>query len=186
MVYQVNTLNMESIGTDPISVEEAKLFCRVENDLEDGLFATFINAAMKQAEHFTGRVIRQVRFTQMVDVVFNNPKIYLPVSPLVAVESIKFNDETIDLNDCEIDLSAPFGIPLFGSVTLPCNVIGKVTLQVLAGYDPVPEGFKQWILTKVATLYEYRESAVVGQNFNVFGRTFVDALIEPYSVYGAF
>ena len=65
---------------------------------------------------------------------------------------------------------------------------GKTVLTVRAGYpaERFPEPIRQWMLVRIGTLYEQRESFAVGSNFNEFGRSFVDCLLDPYVVAGGF
>ena len=65
---------------------------------------------------------------------------------------------------------------------------GETVLTVRAGYpaDRFPEPIRQWMLVRIGTLYEQRESFAVGANFNQFDRTFVDCLLDPYVVAGGF
>lgn len=61
-------------------------------------------------------------------------------------------------------------------------------LTVRAGYpaERFPEPVRQWMLVRIGTLYEQRESFAVGANFNQFDRAFVDCLLDPYVVAGGF
>ncbi len=43
--------------SDPVSLDEAKLFLRVSHDVEDGLIATCLEAAKTRLEAVTGRVL---------------------------------------------------------------------------------------------------------------------------------
>ena len=65
---------------------------------------------------------------------------------------------------------------------------GETVLTVRAGYpaERFPEPIRQWMLVRIGTLYEQRESFAVGSNFNEFGRSFVDCLLDPYIVAGGF
>ena len=65
---------------------------------------------------------------------------------------------------------------------------GETVLTVRAGYpaERFPEPIRQWMLVRIGTLYEQRESFAVGSNFNEFGRSFVDCLLDPYVVAGGF
>ena len=57
-------------------------------------------------------------------------------------------------------------------------------LTVRAGYpaERFPEPIRQWMLVRIGTLDEQRESFAVGATLNEFGRSFVDCLLDPYVV----
>ena len=57
-----------------------------------------------------------------------------------------------------------------------------LTLSCGWALDAIPQAVKSWILVRVATLYEQRESFAVGTSFTEFGHGFVDALLDPYIV----
>lgn len=179
-------LGVNPTGPLAVSIEEAKLYCRIENDLEDGLLQTLINAATTQAEHFTGRTLVQTEYLLSIGVDEPVDHLGMPLTPCTAVKSVVIDGTAIEVGECGFIPSVSIGRPLFAQLTLPIQAKERVDVEIVVGFDPVPDAFKQWILTKVATLYEHRESVTIGQNFNTFGRSFVDALIEPYSIYGRF
>lgn len=52
-------LSLTSSGAEPVSVDEARLACRVDDEVMDLDLDTSITAAREQAEHITGRCYRE-------------------------------------------------------------------------------------------------------------------------------
>ncbi|MFQ8888354.1 MAG: hypothetical protein ACLR7Z_08465 [Bilophila wadsworthia] len=69
---------------------------------------------------------------------------------------------------------SPQESPLWAAF-IPARIsAGETLLTVRAGYpaERFPEPIRQWMLVRIGTLYEQRESFAVGSNFNAFGRSF--------------
>ena len=52
--------------------------------------------------------------------------------------------------------------------------------------EALPAPVRQWMLIRLSTLYEQRETFAVGSNFTEFGHSFADCLLDPYVVHGGF
>ena len=50
----------------------------------------------------------------------------------------------------------------------------------------LPAPIRQWILARVSSLYEQRESFAAGSSVHEFGHNFLDALLDPYIIHGGF
>ena len=176
-------------AAEPVALEAARLHTRAEAAEDDALLAGLIAAARRQAEDFTRRV-----FGESVWEVETGPltgPLRLPLVPCTAMESVTVDGEPVDaglygftpsgLSPQESPLRAVF-------CPGPDFPQGKTALRVKAGYpaDRFPESVRQWMLVRIGTLYEQRESFAVGSNFNQFDRTFVDCLLDPYAVAGGF
>lgn len=120
-------------------------------------------------------------------------EIYLPYSPLISVDSIKYIDEygmqqTLATSLYKVDsVSEPARIlPAYGS-TWPAtrNEINAIEVTLTAGWDTpasVPQPIKSWMLLRLAAMYENRESDIVLQRGTVDSLPFVDSLLAPYRV----
>ena len=153
---------------EPVSLIEAKLFCRVSNAEEDSLIAGLISAARVQAENATGRCLAQRQFVLVLDrfnhswhrheawiaddLFFNrngqlNHEIKLPYSPLKSVDSIRYiaTDGTAVLLNPDTDfivdrISEPGRIfPPHGQRwPAALHVANSIEITFTAGYDPNP------------------------------------------------
>ncbi|CAB4121503.1 Phage conserved hypothetical protein [uncultured Caudovirales phage] len=120
-------------------------------------------------------------------------EIYLPYSPLISVDSIKYIDEygvqqTLSSSLYKVDsVSEPARIlPAYGA-TWPAtrNEINAIEVTLTTGWPnaaAVPQPIKSWMLLRLAAMYENRESDIVLQRGTVDSLPFVDSLLEPYRV----
>lgn len=85
--------------------------------------------------------------------------------------------ETANNGEFFITLATAAKLTTSGSLTLEASG-DAVTIQAAA----CPRGIQQWILARVCSLYEQRESFVVGVNFNELNGRFLDGLLDPFVV----
>ena len=76
---------------EPLSLEEAKLFLRVDTDADDTLITALISAAREYAEHYTQTTLASVVYEYALDA-FPADAINLPQAASVTVESVKYTD----------------------------------------------------------------------------------------------
>lgn len=177
---------------EPVTLEEAKLYCRIDTGSEeDSLLSCLITAARQHAERKTGRVLRASEWTWRVEGEFLLGAVLpVPLAPCSSCLSVSADGVTLDPS---LYAFAPSGnggneAPLLASLAplhgFPAR--GSVDVVLTAGWaaDSIPQALKQWMLVRIGTLYEQRESFAVGANFNEFGHGFVDSLLDPYLVTG--
>lgn len=169
---------IEAPATEPVTLAEAKLHLRVEDDesVEDSLIAALISAAREYGEHRTERCF----LTQTWEDVFDSfPACYgrleLGRAPVQDVMSIKYIDasgveQTLDPARYLVDASlAPVEIapaPGYDWPDTECRRPASVRVRYVAGYgdgaDAVPAILRAAIKLRIGELYENRESLVVG------------------------
>lgn len=174
-------------NTEPVTLETAKLFLRIDHEDEDALIADFIQSARIQIE----TLCRQTLITRSQKLTLTPPfdnVLHLNVSPLISVDEVVMNlsDGTnypVSLDDLSVNLrSSPakltpktLGIPTW----LGRSDIQAITVDVTAGYGEavtdIPMPLRQAILLLVGQAYEYR----AGQDVPSIPMM-VDALIMPY------
>ena len=172
-----------------VSVEEMKLFSRVDNDDEDALIEQLIQGVTGEAEDITHRVFAPRQFTLAADLPLSDG--VLPVFPVASVESVKVDGEEI--------LPETFALAMPSSTRRRCRPAvftpldgfpeaGRLEIVLIAG-GGVPQPVVTWIKTRVSTLYEQRESHAMfntGLKFTELGRDYAMALLDPYIVHGGF
>ena len=159
---------------EPVLLSEMKNYLRVDHTDEDDTIRGIISAARQYAEDFTKRKFLTTVFTGTMDS-FPDPGevIEFPMPPLASVASIKYIDlsgvqQTWSSDDYVVDTAPDRGIVYPDYNEVYPSVRGQrkaVEITFTAGYgtpDIVPEGLKQAIKIIGATLYEQRESVVVG------------------------
>ncbi len=129
-------------GEEPVTLAEAKAWCRIDSTDDDALLAALITAARLQVESATGRAL----VTQSWRLTLRHaPRlVVLPVAP---VQSLTV---------------APDGAVLQGDAVLLVSPMDGLTIDYVAGYGDagtVPGDLKQAILVLVAYWYEHRDTA---------------------------
>lgn len=177
--------------TFPVTLEEAKLHCKVDTNADDALISALITAAAEMAEQETGRAIMPQSWELTLDAF---PDAFeLTRVPAVSVTSLKYYDATgtqqtlsnafytLDNSD---DNGLAYVVPAYGE-TWPGSraQINAVALRYLAGYADaasVPESIKSWIKLQVGAMYENRETEGAMQTHKL---GFADRLLDRYKVW---
>lgn len=176
-------------ATEPVTLAEAKLHLRVDGVTEDTLITALISAARQDAEHRLGRALITQTWELTLDAFTDT--IELPRPVLASVTSIKY----IDTTGAEITLSSgaytvdtdsePGRVyPVYGTSWPDTrDQLNAVRIRYVAGAASVDTAIKQWMLLRIAALYENRESVVSGQAIQAAPRDFADGLLDRYKVY---
>lgn len=145
-------------GEEPVTLAEAKAWCRIDVPDEDALVSALIAAARLQVEGLTGRAL--VSQTWRLTTCPAGRLVVLPVIPAIAL------------------VAAPDGAVLQAdAVLLAAPTSEAVSIDYTAGYGAsadVPSDLKQAVLMLVAYWYENRDAlTATPPNF--------DRLIQSYS-----
>ncbi len=165
--------------SEPVTLEQARNFVRVDSDDDDALLRGLITAARQ----VTGRVLGDSAWAVAVPPL--SGPFEVPLVPCTALTAVEAEGMAVAPG---LYAFAPSGLspqesPLRAVFTPGLDFPqGETLLTVRAGYpvDRFPEPIRQWMLVRIGTLYEQRS------NFNEFGRSFVDCLLDPYVVAGGF
>lgn len=105
-VSRLISVEIEDNEKHPITPSNAKLYARVDSDLEDGIFDMLIDSAVAEFENFTGKLmfIRTVTATFSCD---GDSLLILPYLPVVSITSVQVDDEDVeyDLKGDRIELN---------------------------------------------------------------------------------
>ena len=153
---------------EPVTLDEFKVFAKIETDAEDVILRGFILAARIATEEYLGQALIQQTIRMLMDF-WPGVEVELPKSPLISVDDVF----TIDEDDVEtsysssnyyyITESTPGKLVLKRSVTFPINTnrnYGGFGITFKAGYgaDPsdVPRSIRDGIALWAATIYATR------------------------------
>jgi uncharacterized phiE125 gp8 family phage protein len=153
-------------AVEPVSVETAKLFLRVDGIDEDTLITSLVKGARETGEELA----RSAFITQTLEMIVDNwpPKFVLALMrpPLQSVTSVKYYDENnveAIWTDYTVDTRNEPGRIHFNST--PGTTLlesGGIVVRYVAGYGnteaDVPQRIKDAILALTAYRYENRES----------------------------
>jgi uncharacterized phiE125 gp8 family phage protein len=158
---------------EPVSVDEAKLHLRVDGTEEDDYIDGLIRAAQQICEVNARRAFVQRTLDFSMDC-WPGRGMELPYPPLVSVTSISYTDGdgntgTIPSSDYVVYTSVEPGLIALkpGRSWPSVSLMPGPSLRVryVAGFGSaadVPSNYRQAILLTLGSLYENRESVVVG------------------------
>lgn len=175
-------------AVQPVTLAAAKLQTRTDCDSEDTLIVDAIAAATDAASDRLQRALVPAQYRLTIDQF--PAAIELPMPPIMAVQSVKYIDETgaqqtLDPQDYYLDNVREPGylVPAPGRAwPTTQDRINAVEVEYTAGYanSAVPSPVKSWILLAVGDLYEQRtrsaEKPAVPQHF-------ADSLLDPYKIW---
>ena len=193
---------IEIIDKEPISIEEAKIFLRIDHNDEDELISTLIQAARLSIESYTSRSLLREKWLFTINSGFalsRSDQEYLsgsiskgingiefprtPFVELVSASLIKKHNKE-EIKDFRIDESANIAkIHFQDNSKVKSCLDGVIKLEFIAGYcaSELPAPLKQAILSMLAYLYENRPA--VNDNFGMLMNNSVLTLIKPYKIY---
>lgn len=175
-----------------VTLIEAKAHLNILSTDDDILIEFLIGVATEQAEEITNRQLMRATYEMTMEILPERFELKKP--PLGAVEKIEYIS---DGSDSYVLLDPSFYV-VDGTVE-PAVVVkhrdmsypaiswmpNAVRVTYSAGYADaasVPKSIKQWMLIRIATLYEHREEIVVGMSVTPIQNDYNDYLISKYRV----
>ena len=174
---------------EPVTVAEAKLFCKVTGTEEDELFVLLIQSARQQLEKYTQSSFGQKTLHATWVESRDDDTYELPYGPVIAVSAVyriddEGSEEAMTLNS-DYYVYGDQDVKLKISRYWSSGVISTTSVRVeyTAGYggsgvDTLPYPLKLALLKQVATDYELRENIAPG-GFGVLSND-SKTLARPY------
>ncbi len=177
------------ITEEPISLSEAKLFCKVTGTEEDELFAILITSARQALEQYTqcSFASKKIHATWVEST--EDDTYELPYGPIISVDAVyridyEGTEETMTLNsdyyvfgdqDAIVKVSRHWSSGMIST--------SSVRIEYTAGYggtgvETLPYPLKLALLKQVATDYELRENIAPG-GFQILSNESKE-LAKPY------
>lgn len=192
-INQTGTVSTTALA-EPITLADVEAQTRIESLSDESLAVElFIRAVRQRAEAITRRgLVRKTEKLILDAFPLGGAKISLNKPPLVSVESVTYTDtagvvQTLATSAYTVNIDAEPGyiLPVYGT-TWPYTLShpDSVTINYTCGYafGTVPEAIRAWMLMNVASLYENRETVIVGKNSLVEISTLADALLDDFRV----
>lgn len=129
-------------GEEPVSLDDAKAWCRIDGTDDDELLAALTTAARLQVESATSLAL--VTQSWRLTLPHAPRLVVLPVAPVQSLSR------------------APDGAVLQGDAVLLAAPVDDLTIEYVAGYgdaSTVPGDLKQAVKVLVAYWYEHRDTA---------------------------
>ena len=153
------------VTAEPITLAEAKSYCKVTGTGDDVLFTYLIRAAREELEAYTGRSFATKTLYAEWDKLPSDGKIRLPKAPVSSVTSVQTIDEegtvtTLTLNTEYYVNGSPW--PTMRIAAFWGTRITRVRVEYIVGYGatscpPLPITLKMAMLKDVLTQYDRRE-----------------------------
>lgn len=152
---------------EPVSLERAKLFLRVEHDIEDGLIMDMIQTARLAVENYTGSslITRERRISIYPSTLSSFTFSHHPIQSVQLLRIIRRDGTAEDVlpEQYNVNLRArPARITITDSTVLKARD-SHIEMDVIAGYGltalDIPTPFIQAILLLVAQFYDRQDTA---------------------------
>lgn len=132
-------------GTEPVTLQEAKDWDKIDQDVDDDLITALITAARRMCEKFSG--IGFISRTITASINNSNGGFQLPYGPVTV------DPTATDENDNALEVRYKFGQIL--------SPRGRMTVSYTAGYATLPEDLKTALKAQILFLYENRGESVI-------------------------
>lgn len=171
--------------SEPITLDEAKLFMKVIEYDEDDLINVMITASREYVENYTNRQIMEATFELTTNSIYSGMP--LPKNPIQSVTKIEYMDlegnyQTISTDNyyTYIDL----GITKLFINDLPSykDDMRAFKITFVSGYENIPSSIKTYMKMQVSTMFENREQYVVGASIETNANPMLDKLLNFYRI----
>lgn len=178
-------------ATEPVTLDEAKAFLRVDGSDEDSFISTLITAARLHTESVTGRAMISQSWRVVRDGWPPDRKVRLPVAPLQSLTEIRAYDAdgvatmlTLAEFQPETGVSpAAIFVPVLVSGMPPTREHDAIEIDYVAGCgdapEDVPQDLRHAVLILVGYWFEHRDAVIVAGSGAVVPMGF-DLLVTPY------
>ena len=182
----MNYTQVTAPTTEPISLQEAKDYLRVDSNVEDTLITALIKAARSKVENDTWR--KMITQTLLLSMDKNEVKKFIGItgSPIQTINYVKYFDinvvqQTLSTGSYQPNLLNEPAIIEITDMPDMADRMNALQIEFVCGYGvaaSVPEDLKLAMLLLIGHYYEHREAVTVG-NMKDLPMAY-DALISPY------
>lgn len=175
-------------ATEPLTLEETKLFLRVDSNVEDTLITSLIKAARSKVEADTWRSLITQTWKLSMDKDEVKTFTGLTKSPIQSISYVKYFDinvvqQTLTTGSYQANLLNEPAIIKINPIPTMAEIMNAMEIQFISGYGvaaSVPEDLKHAMKLLIGHWYEHREAVTVGNMKDV--PMAYDALITPYKL----
>lgn len=162
-------------AVEPVSLADAKIYCRVDRDIEDSLIESFISSARRKVELHLGRSLINQTWRLNLDKWPSSGRVLLPKSPLQSISSISYYDpdglQTVwpasnYTTGSVRRVGAIWKVPSADFPSLESGREQPISIEYVAGYgaagSDIPDQFLTAIKMLVLSMYDLRGVAYTG------------------------
>ena len=150
-----------------ITLDEARLFLRVEYTDDDELITSMVKGATVVAQAFINQQITECQYALALS---SFQKEVSLLSPVKTIDSVKYYDTTNTLQTLDgsnyylMDFGLPNKLIFTEGVSLDTyNRPDAIQITFTSGMTTVPSDIIQWVRIRIASMYQFREQFVVDQ-----------------------
>ena len=150
-----------------ITLDEARLFLRVEYTDDDELITSMVKCATVVAQAFINQQITECQYALALS---SFQKEVSLLSPVKTIDSVKYYDTTNTLQTLDgsnyylMDFGLPNKLIFTEGVSLDTyNRPDAIQITFTSGMTTVPSDIIQWVRIRIASMYQFREQFVVDQ-----------------------
>lgn len=153
-------------ASEPVSLEDMKVFLKVDGSDEDALITSLISVARQLCETYAGlSFITQTRVVKMDR--FNCKDVILPYGPVQSITSLAYVDE----DDAPQTITSGYTLDTQSGLSklrvnddwpVTNNILNNVVITYVAGQATASALVQHAIKMEVATLYENRQNEITG------------------------
>jgi len=166
-------------AASPVTLAEAKAWCRVNGTASDGMVTTMLEAAVTLVEEYLGKALGSSQTWRLSLDAFTDT-IELVRGPVTAVTAVTYTDldgveQTVDTDIYTLDLvSDPAWVVLNSGESWPepMDVVNAVQIEFVAGYPSLPAPIKTGLLSLVAQWYDNRTPGAMSDG--------IKQMLSPY------
>lgn len=175
--------------SEPLSLEDAKTFMHILEDDEDALIESFISGAREYAENYTNRQLMTATFELTTDR-FTQDKQF-PKNPVKSVTKIEYMDISGYYQILDPSKYYIYGENDVYKIHYENDVYRNIAIKddkravkitFISGYDVVPSGIIAYIRMAVSTMYENRESYVIGVSIDKNANPLLDKMLNMFRI----
>lgn len=133
----LSTTFTDGTVTEPVTLQEAKDWCKIDVSDDDALINALITAARIMCENYAN--LSFIKRTVTAKIKNGLGGFVAPYGPVIGTPTAKDSDGN-DIADFDFDCAYP----------------GKVTVIYQAGYETLPQNLKTALLNQIGFLYENR------------------------------
>jgi len=141
----------DGVITEPVTLVEAKDFCKIDIGTDDNLILSLITAARLMCEAYTG--VGFIVHNAVATLNNINGDIYIPYGPLIAINQVTDHDGNILVLDTSYSVVGNS----FKRLQYPKSK--NITIDYITGYSELPAILKTALLNQIYWMYDNRSQA---------------------------
>jgi len=167
-----------------LSLSDAKAFLRVLDSEDDALITSLIKSAIDEAQSITNLNFANGTFEYyLLNISETLALPRNPVKEIISIELLQNDGSYLAISTMDYYTFIEHGITKIVFLNIPTLINHKKALKITftSAYENIPQDIVSWLRVRVATLYEHRESSIIGASVSKL--THVDNILSKYKIW---